>query len=303
MKLDRKIAQKSQRYFMTGVSLITSNGSQGQNVMAAEWTMQVSYEPMLIAVFIHEDSSTLKNVLETKAFGVNVASEEQTISVSIAGGYSRKEIDKLRIRNAFEFVKAKKINVPLIAGCILNAECEVVTTKKIGDHVMVVGNVVFICHDVTKKPLVYHQGKYFKMGHAIKPFRQEVKINCNLFDLFSKRANGKFVLKCVGILIKSKGNLLVERSTKLSLEIIPHFEPARGQDYQEALEKYLKKSKLIVTVKPKPFLKRLIFKNGNRMQRANFIIFEGRVIEMSSKFRWESLKHNSLLKNLDYDVV
>ena len=53
MKLDRKIAQKSQRYFMTGVSLITSNGSQGQNVMAAEWTMQVSYEPMLIAVFIH----------------------------------------------------------------------------------------------------------------------------------------------------------------------------------------------------------------------------------------------------------
>src|SRR5579872_2489972 len=127
----------AQRFFMTGVSLITSYGPHGKNVMAAEWTMQISYNPLLIAVFIHKGSSTLSNIKSTKKFGINLSSEKQSTLVSIAGGYSRKEIDKLKINDLFKITESRKTHLPMICGCIVNAECKLVVIKKIGDHDMV----------------------------------------------------------------------------------------------------------------------------------------------------------------------
>ena len=194
--------------------MITSIGSLGRNVMAAEWTMQISYDPLLVAVFIHDGASTLKNIRETKEFGVNVASDQQTPLVNIAGGYSRTEIDKLKIKNTFKFLKSKHIKSPIIADCIVNAECKLVTTKKLGDHIMVVGKVVTMRHDETKKPLVYHTGRYYQIGSLIDPLRQEVKVNKSTFEWFSNESQGKFVLKCVGAVIKSGRRILVLNQIK-----------------------------------------------------------------------------------------
>lgn len=141
---------EAHRYFVTGVSMITSSGNKGSNVMAAEWTMQISYDPMLIAIFIHKGSVTLNNILKTKEFGVNVASDEQSTAISTAGGFSRIELDKLLITDVFKTVKPKKIKTPLIQGCVLFAECRLFMKKTIGDHVMVVGKVVQIQYDKTK---------------------------------------------------------------------------------------------------------------------------------------------------------
>ena len=91
--MERKVAKDAQKYFVTGVSMITSTGPLGHNVMAAEWTMQISYDPLLIAVFVHQSAATFKNIKKTKEFGVNVATDEQTSLVNIAGGYSRSEIE------------------------------------------------------------------------------------------------------------------------------------------------------------------------------------------------------------------
>ncbi len=89
------------RYFATTVGMITTDGKHGRNVMAAEWTLQVSYEPMLIAIFIH-DSPTLWNIRDSGTFGVNIASDDQAELVNIAGGYSGTEVDKLGIPGTFE---------------------------------------------------------------------------------------------------------------------------------------------------------------------------------------------------------
>ena len=40
------------RQFVTNVGLITSVGPLGPNIMAAEWTHQISYSPSLIAANI-----------------------------------------------------------------------------------------------------------------------------------------------------------------------------------------------------------------------------------------------------------
>ncbi len=293
--MNLRIAEKAQRYFTTGISLVTSSGPYGQNVMAAEWTMQISYKPMLIAVFIHEDSPTFENIKKTKEFGINVSSEGQTMAVNIAGGYSRREIDKLKIKNSFEFLASKKIKSPMIAGCLINAECKLVTMKKLGDHTMVVGKTVAISYDETKKPLIYHCGRYFRIGSIIEPFRKIVNVDDETFNWFSTLAKGKFVLKCVGLIIKSNNRILVLKQTKnTSYLTIPFVVPKRGTEYSKVLDSYIKKSDLS-TKNNVPVLKRLTLKNKKKIQRINFVLFEGRLKPGIKNHTWQSPKLNSLL--------
>lgn len=295
----KKTIQNAQRLFMTGISLITSNGPNGQNVMAAEWTMQISYEPMLISVFIHEGSNTLENIKKTKQFGVNVASEKQSTLVSIAGGYSRKEIDKLNIHNSFQMLKSKKSKVPLIAGCLVNAECKLFSIKKIGDHTMVVGRVISIRYDETKKPLAYHHNRYFRIGSMIEPIRDELTVNKEMFNLLHMQSNGKFILKCVGVLVRSKNKILViDKAGQNSVNTIPYIEPKKNQDYKRSLENHLKNMKLNIMLKEEPRLRRLIVKNRGKTQRINFVLFEGKLKNRPGPCFWKLIKTDVLLKSL-----
>ena len=277
--LRRKVADKAQRHFVTGVSMITSIGDFGKNVMAAEWTMQISYDPLLIATFLHKGSITLKNIQKAKEFGVNVASEKQSTLVNIAGGYSGSEIDKLKVNNSFTLLKSKFIKAPLIANCTINAECKLFSIKKIGDHVMAVGKVVAMRYDKTKKPLLYHTGKYYQIGALIEPFRQQVRVNKSTFEWFSKEAEGKFILKCNGAIIKSGEKVLFLKYTKnnMNYETIPYLKPKRGVNYLQSMQEYLKSMELDVRLKPDPIMKRLILENKNRKQRINFVLFVGTI--------------------------
>lgn len=156
--------------FVTNVGLITSNGPLGHNVMAAEWTHHISYSPGFIAINIHEKDVTAHNILKSGEFGVNLASAKQSVLSSIAGGYTGREVDKIAVLNrlSVKFYKARKINVLMIKGATLNLECRFVFEKKLGDHIMFVGEVVEMKVNEDIEPLAYHGGKYWKLGENIK---------------------------------------------------------------------------------------------------------------------------------------
>ncbi len=161
--------------FVTSVGLITSNGKKwGPNVMAAEWTMQISYDPPLIAVFIHPGDVTHENILESKEFGVNMVTDDQAPLSHLAGTVSKRYYDKLSDEHFKDKTyPAKKINVLMIKGCTINAECKLIFYKDLGDHTMFVGEVVAASYDDSKKPILYHFHRYFKVGeHIEKPKRK-----------------------------------------------------------------------------------------------------------------------------------
>lgn len=297
--MERRVAENAQKYFVTGVSLITSSGSLGQNVMAAEWTMQISYAPLLIAVFIHESAATFRNIKESKEFGVNVASDDQASLVNIAGGYSRFEIDKLKIKNSFSFIRSRHIKAPMIAGCIVNAECKLLAMKKLGDHTMFVGRVIAIKHDKTKRPLIYHAGKYYKIGSVMPPIRETIHLKSKEFNSFLTEAKGRFVLKCVGAIIKSDEKILVLQNLvkKTQYHTIPYVVADRGSNHKKAIEGYLKKLGLKVVLKEYPVVKRLTLKNGKKSQRVNFVLFEGNLKgKLSTQVNWKAIKSDPLLR-------
>jgi flavin reductase (DIM6/NTAB) family NADH-FMN oxidoreductase RutF len=153
------------RQFLTNVGLITTDGPYGPNVMAAEWTHHVSYSPSLIAINVRGDDATAENINQSKEFGVNLAAEDQNILCSIGGRYSGKELDKVALFKeiGITFYEAKSIKALMIRGAALNAECKLVKQEEIGDHIMFIGEVTDISADENIKPLVYHNGRYWRL--------------------------------------------------------------------------------------------------------------------------------------------
>ncbi|MFQ5837676.1 MAG: flavin reductase [Thermoplasmata archaeon] len=149
--------RQAYRQFTTGVSLITTHGTAGPNVTAAEWTFNVSYEPFLISVHIGRGKATHDAIEQTGEFGVNIVAEDQVAAMALAGHFSKRVVDKLS-SDLFDTYPAKRIKAPLIRGCLLNAECRVVQQVAMGDHTAFVGEVVEFTVDGSRNPVILHKG-------------------------------------------------------------------------------------------------------------------------------------------------
>ena len=66
-----------------GVHVIGSRSSDGTlNAMLADWVMQVSFKPRLIAVSVENDARTLRFIRETNAFTVNLLHEKDGLEIA-----------------------------------------------------------------------------------------------------------------------------------------------------------------------------------------------------------------------------
>jgi flavin reductase (DIM6/NTAB) family NADH-FMN oxidoreductase RutF len=158
------------RQFITNVGLITSNGPDGPDIMAAEWTHHISYSPSLIAINVRGHDATAENIQSSREFGANIASANQNIVCSVAGRYSGKATDKISLlkeAGLANFYTAKSINVLMVHDAAMNAECKLMKQIELGDHIMFVGEVVEISADENIEPLIYHNGRYRRLGEVI----------------------------------------------------------------------------------------------------------------------------------------
>ncbi len=158
--------EESQGFTTTTVALITSLSGERVNVMSAEWTIRVSIDPFLISVLVGYQRETYKLISESREFGISYCSADQGELAHIAGNYSLKDTDKFKM-GGFQTFNAKYIKAPLIRGCISNFECKVMDEFKMGDHAAFVGEVLNGYYDDEKSPLVFHRGKFFKLGDRI----------------------------------------------------------------------------------------------------------------------------------------
>lgn len=168
---DDPISQK----FVTQVGLITSEGIDGPNIMACKWTTLISYNPGLIAISLGLRKTTVKNIRNTKEFGINLCSTDQSILSSIAGEYSGSSYDKIGASKelGFEYYKANKIKALMVKGASLNIECKLFQEIAFGEYIMFIGEAIDATHNTEKQPLVYHDGKYWSVEPILKPKLQQ----------------------------------------------------------------------------------------------------------------------------------
>jgi flavin reductase (DIM6/NTAB) family NADH-FMN oxidoreductase RutF len=144
--------------------------------MACEWTHHISYNPGLIAVCIRPDDASHENIKQSKEFGVNLCSTDQSVLSSVAGGYTGSnyyKIDALK-KLGFEFYKAKRIEAIMIKGAAVNIECILSKEISLGDHTTFVGEVIEASNNPDKVSLAYYGGRYFIMNTNVeKPSYEE----------------------------------------------------------------------------------------------------------------------------------
>src|SRR5881628_2887120 len=100
--------------------------------------MYCSYKPPMIAVAVHDRSSTYELIDDSSEFVLSVVGESLADAAVFCGTHSLREIDKVEALN-LDLVKSEKVSVCGLARAIANVECRKSETIQTGDHKIIVG--------------------------------------------------------------------------------------------------------------------------------------------------------------------
>jgi flavin reductase (DIM6/NTAB) family NADH-FMN oxidoreductase RutF len=119
-----------------GVYVVGVAVGERRDAFTAAWVMQVSYDPLLLALSVNAKHSSYRLLKESGFFSVNVLKKGQ---LDLADRYGRPaQADKL----VFTDWTNDRIGPPVLREGLAWFECEMVDEYPAGDHVLVVGRVV-----------------------------------------------------------------------------------------------------------------------------------------------------------------
>ncbi|MBN2524759.1 MAG: flavin reductase family protein [Deltaproteobacteria bacterium] len=131
------------------------------DAMVASWAAPCSQTPPCLGVALRSSRQTYANIIESKAFTINVPDVNQAVPSDYLGLVSaKKNPDKLQ-QSGFHIAKSCKVNAPIIEECALNIECVLIEKLKIGSHVWMVGEIICVQADETYLTL---EGKFNDNG-------------------------------------------------------------------------------------------------------------------------------------------
>ena len=123
-------------------SLVTCCDAEGQaNIIAIAWLIPVSVQPPLVCMSIRPSRYSYGLIQATGEFVINVAPYEIAQQVLFCGRRSGRNVDKFAA-TGLTAGPARLVQPPIIAECVAHLECRVVQDVEIGDHRLVVAEVL-----------------------------------------------------------------------------------------------------------------------------------------------------------------
>jgi flavin reductase (DIM6/NTAB) family NADH-FMN oxidoreductase RutF len=154
------------------VVLVTTAWRGNHNVMPAAFVTPLSLDPPLIGVAVHASRHTHDMIKYSEEFALNVPTRELLHHVQYLGSVSGVELNKLELTRLPTF-RARRVDAPLLEGCVGWIECGVHDAYAIGDHTLFVGKVAaasaekeafgdtWLLADPEEKPLHYLGVNYY----------------------------------------------------------------------------------------------------------------------------------------------
>lgn len=140
-------------HFATGVAVITSARPGGDGGMTANALCSLSLEPRLVLVCFQEEARTLPIVKDSGRFGVNILGADQE---HVAGVFASKVPEDEKLDSVeHTFIE----DVPIIAGVLAWAACDLRDLIAGGDHTIAIGEVITMGHSAGE-PLIWYRGGY-----------------------------------------------------------------------------------------------------------------------------------------------
>nr|WP_244196075.1 flavin reductase family protein [Paraburkholderia susongensis] len=148
--------------FVTGVTVIAveSEGRpSGVAAMTASAVCPVSLSPLLLLFCVRNESSLLPHLKHSEAFSVNVLASGQDAVSRYYGGQPQRGIEGTWDLHA--------ASAPVLDGANATFVCRIANLQQLGDHHVVVGEVVDMHSiDPPAPALVYAAGKYLDVALA-----------------------------------------------------------------------------------------------------------------------------------------
>ena len=139
--------------FATGVAVITGAGPTGRGGMTANALCSLSLDPLLALVCFENRARTLPIVREAGRFGVNLLAAGQE---DIAGVFASKLPEAEKLGGVEHRLHE---GVPIIAGSLAWAVCELRELLAGGDHTIAIGRVLELGLG-GGEPLLWYSGRY-----------------------------------------------------------------------------------------------------------------------------------------------
>jgi len=123
------------------VALISTSWHGAQNVMPCAFITPLSIDPPLIGIAVHPGRHTHDMIRFAEEFAINIPTRQLLHHVQYLGSVSGSELSKLELTRLPTF-RARRIDAPLLEGCVGWIECGVHDAYRVGDHTLFVGKVV-----------------------------------------------------------------------------------------------------------------------------------------------------------------
>lgn len=119
-----------------GVYVVGVTHKEKRNAFTASWVMQVSFNPLLLALSIDPHHASYRLLKEGRAFSINVLKKGQ---LDLAKHFARPaSTDKL----AGQQWTPARIGLPLLREALAWFECRLVDEHPAGDHMLILGSVI-----------------------------------------------------------------------------------------------------------------------------------------------------------------
>jgi flavin reductase (DIM6/NTAB) family NADH-FMN oxidoreductase RutF len=143
--------------FATGVTVITTRGEDHAYGMTANAFSSVSLDPPLVLVCTRTLSDGCELILRNGIFAVNILAAHQE---PVSRYFSNK--DRPRGRDSFRDVahRTATSGSPIIDGVAAFLDCRLHAAHEVGDHHVLVGEVVELSVAPDAQPLLFHGGSY-----------------------------------------------------------------------------------------------------------------------------------------------
>ncbi len=140
MPLDPKAKETALQHFTTGMVIVGAKSDDEVNAMTANWVMQVSFHPPLVALAVEKDAHTRQLIDAGKAFSINVVRRGEDAEGLV--GKFVKPAKRAGNKLEDEPFSVGETGAPLLDRALSSVECRVVQQVETGDHVTYIGEVV-----------------------------------------------------------------------------------------------------------------------------------------------------------------
>jgi flavin reductase len=132
------------------IFVITARSGAQAAGMTAAWVTRVSGTPAMMAVAVHRGSRTAEVVEESRGYVINALGAEQAELAKRFGGASSRSVDKFAGLEVTESAQGV-----ILAGTLGHLACRLVEVLPIGDHRLLIGEIVTGAQRRDAPPLLY----------------------------------------------------------------------------------------------------------------------------------------------------